>query len=682
MLINQEKLLLKTLLVIYPNNKKMGIFNEQSFDHPFAKGIQGAPGVGFSLTANGNYDINKKRLTNVAAPSDNNDAATKKYVDDNSIGSSTTHLTVDSNIDMKNTYRITNLSTPLDAKEPPTKDYVDNTFLDRDGSYPMKGNLNMDNNRILNLPAPTGSNQPTPLAFTDMKYLHVAGTNKMTNNLNMDNKKIINLRPPTDSTDGATKKYVDDSKVDGSVFLKIDGTRKMSGILDMDFNRIIAVGDPIGPSDAVPLYYAATKYLNLDGTFNKMTGNINMNNNKILNLPTPTTNTDAANKKYVDDNTGAPDLSDYLEKDGTVAMTGDLNLNNNKIVNLSDPTTDQQAANRGWVRKQIERFDHHSGDGTSGVFTKTDPAAPTTLYLQYISGSSFDDFVFTTSAPGQPLVGWTPTANTYINKIEFQFGSRNINVDFLWFIPRDDSHSNSNFWVSGNRTGTWSLNIHKSWNYNMSGVKLRTHNNSNHTAITCRLFTDLPKAITKPLKRIEINTPKIVISGVVKADVNLGGNKINNLGGPTQDNEAVNKGYFDNLVHHTAVQPSHYKDEFSYLMSSGAQWTDEIDGGVSFVINKIGDLSPSKGNFHDYNHKVIFMTIIKNSEGKYKYKTGINFFRLAANTEYRAALKHGIRNPETETESRKRKRKRKRKQKRNTESNINDRKLKNFTLHN
>ena len=46
----------------------------------------------------------------------------------------------------------------------------------------------------------------------------------------------------------------------------------------------------------------------------------------------------------------------------------------------------------------------------------------------------------------------------------------------------------------------------------------------------------------------------------------------------------------------------------------------------------------------------------------------------------RAALKQGIWNPETETESRKRKRKQKRK--RNTESNINDRKLKNFTLHN
>ena len=370
-----------------------------------------------------------------------------------------------------------------------------------------------------------------------------------------------------------------------------------------------------------------------------MTNNLNLGNKKIVGLATPTSNTDAATKKYVDDNAGSPDLSDYLERDGTVTMTGNLNLGNNKIVNLSDPTTDQEAANRGWVRKQIDRLDHHSGDASSGVFTITDPAAPTTLYLQFVSGSSFDDFVFTTSAPGQPLVGWTPTANTFINKIEFQFGSRNINVDFLWFIPRDVSHSNSNFWVSGNRTGTWSLNIQKSWNYNMSGVKLRTHNNSNHTAITCRLFTDLPKAITKPLKRIEINTPKIVISGVVKADVNLGGNKIENLGEPTQDNEAVNKSYVDNLVHHTAVQPSHYKDVFSYLMSSGSQWTDELGKVVSFFLNKIGDLSPSEGKFHDYNHKVIFLSIVKNlSYQKYKYKMGINFYRLTANTEYTLCL--------------------------------------------
>ena len=119
---------------------------------------------------------------------------------------------------------------------------------------------------------------------------------------------------------------------------------------------------------------------------------------------------------------------------------------------------------------------------------------------------------------------------------------------------------------------------------------------------------------------------------------NVGNNKIINLSKPTQDNEAVTKDYADKLVHHTAVQPSHYNDQFAYLMSSGAQWTDEIDGGNSFFVRRIGDLSPSKGNFHDYNHKVIFLTINKNSEGGYKYKMGINFYRLTANVDYTLCL--------------------------------------------
>ena len=199
----------------------MGIFNEQSFDHPFAKGIQGAPGVGFSLTADGNYDMNKKRLTNLGAPNSNTDAATKKYVDDKSNGSPTTsRLTVDSNIDMKDRYRILNLKHPVDADEPATKQYADSTFLDIDGSRTMTGNLSMNNNRIYHLPAPTGNQQPTPLSFTESRYLHVAGTNKMTNNLNMDNKGIIHLRPPTNDTDAATKKYVNDSIPDTSSFIK------------------------------------------------------------------------------------------------------------------------------------------------------------------------------------------------------------------------------------------------------------------------------------------------------------------------------------------------------------------------------------------------------------------------------------------------------------------------------
>ena len=221
------------------------------FDHPFSRGIQGARGVGFNLTLSGDYDMINKKLRNVGAPSVNNDAATKKYVDDNSSGSpATSRLTVDSDINMNNKYRITNLNPPLDLKDPATKYYVDNTFLDRDGSYPMKCNLNMDNNRILNLPAPTGGKQPTPLAFTDMKYLHVAGTNKMTNNLNMDNKGIIHLRPPTNDTDAATKKYVNDSIPDTSYFIKKDGSVTMTGNLNLGNKKIVGLATPVSITDA------------------------------------------------------------------------------------------------------------------------------------------------------------------------------------------------------------------------------------------------------------------------------------------------------------------------------------------------------------------------------------------------------------------------------------------------
>ena len=73
-------------------------------------------------------------------------------------------------------------------------------------------------------------------------------------------------------------------------------------------------------------------------------------------------------------------------------------------------------------------------------------------------------------------------------------------------------------------------------------------------------------------------------------------------------------------------------------MSSAAQWTDEIDTGTSFVIKRIGDLEPNKGNFHNYNRKVIYMGINKNSQGGYKYKMGINFYRLTANTDYTLCL--------------------------------------------
>ena len=147
----------------------MGIFNEHSSGQQYARGIQGAPGVRFNLTADGNYDMVNKKLMNVGAPTSNTDATAKKYVDDNSGGRTSSSLTIDSNIDMKDTYRILNLKSPSDGDQPATQQYADINFFFRNGSHPMTGNVNMNNNRIINLPSPNTNGQQSNIQSSTSK---------------------------------------------------------------------------------------------------------------------------------------------------------------------------------------------------------------------------------------------------------------------------------------------------------------------------------------------------------------------------------------------------------------------------------------------------------------------------------------------------------------------------------
>ena len=86
------------------------------------KGDPGLPGIGFNLTNDGNFDIDSKRLTEVADPIDKNDAATKVYVDDNI---QTLDLT---------------------------------SYLKKDGSIAMTGDLNMNSHKITDLEDATNDN--------------------------------------------------------------------------------------------------------------------------------------------------------------------------------------------------------------------------------------------------------------------------------------------------------------------------------------------------------------------------------------------------------------------------------------------------------------------------------------------------------------------------------------------
>ena len=156
----------------------MGIFNQHSDNQPqqqrFSRGIQGSPGVGFSLTKDGNYDMILKKLKNVGEGVESSDAITKHQLETainsklNTSPSSNIFVKknspeVGADLDMKG-YAIKNLKvTPGGDGSATSRKYVDrklvtkankndlNAYLKLDGSNQMSANLRMNGKRIIGL---------------------------------------------------------------------------------------------------------------------------------------------------------------------------------------------------------------------------------------------------------------------------------------------------------------------------------------------------------------------------------------------------------------------------------------------------------------------------------------------------------------------------------------------------
>ena len=158
-------------------------------------------------------------------------------------------------------------------------------------------------------------------------------------NLNWIIKKILELEA-----------LVGGAVSDVAQFLSKKGG-KMEGSIDMQGNRIFNVPTPAGDTDVTSKKYVddkARNYLPLSG--GTMTGAVNMGGNKISSVATPTADTDVATKKYVDDHSGG----DYLPLSGGT-MTGAVNMGSNKITSVATPTADTDVATKKYV-------DDHSGD--------------------------------------------------------------------------------------------------------------------------------------------------------------------------------------------------------------------------------------------------------------------------------------------------------------------------------
>ena len=288
----------------------MGIFNQHSNNNQphqsFLRGLRGSPGVGFSLTSDGNYDMNNKKLKNVGEGVESSDAVTKHQLETeinskiNSSPSLNNFVKKDSpevaaDLDMKG-FAIKSMKvTPANDASAPSRKYVDgklNTkadksvlsqYIKRDGSVQMVGSLQMNGNRITGL--------------TKVPYYNGEVTNK-----SYVDDKVNDKADKSDLNNKADKSDLND-------YLKLDGTTPMQGGLNMNNKRITRLPDPQLADEPVTRKFLTSTntlfyniFLDLDGN-SKMRGNIQMNDKRITGITNPpNADNKATNKKYVDDN--------------------------------------------------------------------------------------------------------------------------------------------------------------------------------------------------------------------------------------------------------------------------------------------------------------------------------------------------------------------------------------------
>ena len=213
----------------------MGIFNQHSSNQPhqsFLRGLRGSSGVGFSLTRDGNYDMNNKKLKNVGEGVESSDAITKHQletaINSKIITSPSSNIFVKkdspevaADLDMKG-YAIKNMKvTPGGDGSATSRKYVDReldakankndlySYLKLDGSKQMSGNIQMNGKRIVGLTnVPAYNGEVTNKRYVDTKlydkankrdlddYLKLDGSEQMQGNLKINNNRITNLPNP------------------------------------------------------------------------------------------------------------------------------------------------------------------------------------------------------------------------------------------------------------------------------------------------------------------------------------------------------------------------------------------------------------------------------------------------------------------------------------------------------
>ena len=279
----------------------MGLFNNvgrYSDIHEYIKNFKEQAQSGLKLDSNNNYDIEGKRLANVGQGLDDDDAVVM--------------------------HQFASLDAGLETKLSQLK--ADS--LQVDGSSHMTGDLDLRGQKLINpgeiemnrkLITNLGTDEDNDLSAVNMitlKKFHPdvpAHTHEVTKDIDL--KELFNVVKSKQRSLNELKTHYDSLVSFEEVkenFLSRQEEFPMETQLDMNHNSITNLKDPVfGGEAATKAYVDATSSTivsstatsiatKLDLSGGKMTGSIDMNQNKIINLPEPTEKNDAVNMEFLD----------------------------------------------------------------------------------------------------------------------------------------------------------------------------------------------------------------------------------------------------------------------------------------------------------------------------------------------------------------------------------------------
>ena len=380
--------------------------------------------IGDAVSIKENMDfLGKQKIKNLPEPVDDNDAVNKKYVDEmDNLKSAFTLINggyeARGSLYMRKN-KLGGLREPTMDGEATTKKYVDdlvtNHFVDENDNITFGRAVDMEGNKIFSLPEPEQDNEPATKKYVDDLQTHYIidkkGNVKFDKNINVGNNRIFNLKDPKKNYEATNKKYVDESitkrieeekdnflpqdpatkqYVDEAVkqlaggdllvskegvFIKANGHYRATAPLDIDNHKIENLPDPVDEKDAVNKKYIDEIVENLtlkqglvreNGGFNLVDSYINMNFNRVRNIPYPHHNEDAVPRSFVDN------VIDSL-KESTIKTMGDM------ITRLGK-TIDEDFKKRTHI---ISATASYHGDLTAGEYQFTWGGQSMTSYKKH-----------------------------------------------------------------------------------------------------------------------------------------------------------------------------------------------------------------------------------------------------------------------------------------------------------